>query len=713
MPPRLFRSGPFAFPVSALAAALAMALPALAVAASDSGEQDEASDDTHAHGRPLTLEAVQVTATPLRQGVDELARPIEVLAGEELDARRAGTLGETLERLPGVHSASFGPGVGRPVIRGQDGARVQVLAGGMSAMDVSTVSADHAIAIEPFLADQIEVLKGPAALLYGSGAIGGAVNVVDGRVPTMPAGTAISGRGEIRHGSGADENVAMARFDGDAGALTLHVDGFHREAGDYRVPGHAWSPALVAEALAEGEDAGDLAHGRVPNTRLHSSGGAVGASWFGAGAWFGAAASTYRSDYGIPPGAHVHHEDEHEHEHGNGDEEHGHDAHDVRIDLRQDRFDLRGGIEGVAGLRELNWRVARSRYEHAELEDGTAATLYGNLGTEVRLEAVQRPWAGWDGAFGLQYSHRDFSAEGAEAFVPPSVSRDLGLFTVQERRFGPLQLELGLRHDRIRVRPEDGAAARFSTSNLALGGLWDVNEDVHLSLNLDRAERAPTAEELFSDGPHIATASHEIGNAGLDTERALNIELGLHLHHGRFEAKAAVFRTRYDGFIYLADTALEIGELPVRAWTQADARFSGWEAEARVDLHEGRSGLWRLRAFADAVDARLDGGQRLPRIAPARAGLDLEWSLGGWRARLGAVRVADQDEVAPNETPTAGYTLLDAGLAWHWDTPAAGWELFFEGRNLGDREARAHTSYLKSLAPLPGRNLQAGLRISF
>ncbi|KAA2285808.1 TonB-dependent receptor [Arenimonas fontis] len=686
-----------------LATALLLALPALALA-------DETTQD-HAHDAPRTLDAVRVTATPLRQGVEDLARPVEVLAGEDLDARKAGTLGETLERLPGVQSSSFGPGVGRPIIRGQDGARVRTLAGGIGSMDVSTVSVDHAVAIEPFLADQIEVLKGPAALLYGSGAIGGAVNVVDGRVPTAQAGRATSGRAEIRHGSAADESVAMARFDGDAGPLTLHFDGFYREAGDYRIPGFALSDHLVEEELEEGGDLDDLAFGRVPNTSLRTRGGAVGASWFGERAWFGAAASTYRSNYGIPPGAHAHHEEE---EDGHEDDEHGHEeAAQVRIDLRQDRFDFRGGVTGVAGLRELNWRLVRSLYEHAEIEEGEIGTVFENTGTEARLELVQNEWAGWNGAFGLQYGHRDFSAVGEEAFVPPSVGRDLGLFTVQERQFGRFKLETGLRHDRVRVSPEGGASKRFSATSLALGGLWQLNDAVHLSLNLDRAERAPTAEELFSDGPHIATASYEIGDAGLDTERAFNAELGLHLHHGRFEGKLAVFRTRYDGFIYLADTGLEEDELPVRQWTQADARFTGWEAEARIELHEGASGLWQLRAFADAVDAELDGGERLPRIAPARIGLDLAWSLGGWRARLGAVRVAKQDEVAPNEEPTEGHTLVDAGLAWHWDTDAAGWELFLEGRNLTDREARSHTSYLKELAPLPGRNLMAGLRVSF
>lgn len=678
-----------------LAFALLLALPAFAQAQAPA---PAAADGDHGHDTPRTLDAVQVTASPLRQAIDDLARPVEVLAGEALDARKAGTLGETVERLPGVQSSYFGAGVGRPIIRGQDGARVQVLNGGMNSLDVSTVSVDHAVTIEPFLADQIEVLKGPATLLYGSGAIGGAVNVVDGRVPTDRAGRATSGRAEIRHGSGADDTTTMFRFDGDAGPLTLHADFFRREAGDYRIPGYALSDEALEHALEEGEDLDALARGRLPNSRLSTEGGAVGGSWFGERAWFGLAASTYRSNYGIPPGAHEHHE---------------HEDEVVRLDMRSDRLDGRGGVRGLFGLKELNYRIVRSTYEHTEFEGDEVGTVFENRGTEARIEAVQNEIGGWNGAFGLQYSTRDFSAIGDEAFVPPSDGRDLGAFVVQEKDFGAFKLELGARHDRVRVRPEGGDDASFGATSLALGGLWRFSDAVHLSVNLDRAERAPTAEELFSFGPHIATQSFEVGDASLDKERALAGELGLHVHAGRFEGKVSVYQARYDDFIYLADTGAEEDELPVRAWTQGDARFTGWELEGRFELADTAAGLWSLRGFADGVDARLDGGERLPRIAPGRVGASLEWSLGAWRAHLGATRVARQDEVAVLEDATPGYTLVDAGLAYHFDVGTTGWELFLEGRNLGNEEARVHTSFLKEVAPLPGRSIAAGLRLDF
>ena len=685
-----------------LALALAAALPALALA------QDAGQDDEHDHDRPRTLDVVEVTASPLRQGIEDLARPVDVLTGEELDARKSGTLGETLERQAGVQSASFGAGVGRPVIRGLEGARVQVLANGGSALDVSTVSADHAIGIEPFLADQIEVLKGPASLLYGSGAIGGAVNVVDGRVPTAQVGRTVAGRAELRHGSVDDGTVGMARVDADAGALTLHADLFRRDSGDVRIPGYAFSPALIAEEIEEGEDPDHFARGRLPNSALTTEGGALGASWFGERAWFGMAASTYRSDYGIPPGAHAHEED-----HDDEREDHEEEEEIVRLDLRQDRFEARGGVRDVGAFAELNWRVQRSLYEHTELEGDEVGTVFNNKGTEARFEAVQREINGWRGAVGLQMSHRDFEAIGDEAFVPPSVTRDLGLFALQEKDFGQFKLELGARHERVSVSPESGADADRNATSLAAGGLWRFSEAAHLSLNLNRAERAPTAEELFSDGAHVATQSYELGDASLDTEVALGAELGLHLHHGRFDGKIAVYRTAFQDFIYLADTGLEQDELPLRAWTQADATFTGWEAELGVELADNASGLWSLRVFADQVDAKLDNGGRLPRIAPGRVGADLDWQRGAWRARVGAVRVQSQDDLAQFESATPGYTLVDAGIAYHWDVGMAGWEAFLEGRNLGDREARSHTSYLKDYAPLPGRNVMAGLRVSF
>ncbi|MFM6987233.1 MAG: TonB-dependent receptor, partial [Arenimonas sp.] len=449
--------------------------------------------DEHPHPEVKELDRVQVTASPLRSAIDDVARPISVLAGAELDTRKAGTLGQTLEREAGVQSSFFGAGVGRPIIRGQEGARVQTLSGGMSSADVSTVSADHAVSIEPFLADQIEVLRGPAVLLYGSGAIAGAVNVVDGRIPAEPVGAALKGRAEARFNDNDNGRTGALRLDGDiAGTgLSWHLDGFRRDTGDYAIPGYAFHEHLIEEDLAAGGSLDEFVKGKVPNSALETQGAGAGLSWFGDRSWLGAALSRYESDYGIPPGAHAH-------------EEAAPDAllpqaaadEFVRIGLRQNRFDVKGGVREVGAFREINLRFSNNTYTHNEFEGGAVGTRFENRARETRVEAVQNTWRGWDGAFGIQYGTRDFRAEGDEAFVPASRSRDAGLFVLQERGFGPFKLELGARHDRVRIASEVAPERSFGANSVALGGIWKLGEAWHLSLNLDRAQRAPTPEEL-------------------------------------------------------------------------------------------------------------------------------------------------------------------------------------------------------------------------
>jgi iron complex outermembrane receptor protein len=414
--------------------------------------------------------------------------------------------------------------------------------------------------------------------------------------------------------------------------------------------------------------------------------------------FWGASLSNYGTDYGIPGG----------HSHG-GEEEGG-----VRIELDQDRSDLRFGVNDLGPLKQVAVHATFNEYEHVEFEGSEIGTRFINEATEARLEAVQNEIWGWNGAIGLQYGDRDFEAIGDEAFVPPSTSRDRGVFVMQEREFGAFKLELGARHDRIDVALVDGLVERdFDTTSGSIGLRWAPAELWHLTLNLDRAERAPSAEELFSEGAHVATATYEIGDPFLETEQADRVELGVHLHGERFEGRAAVYQTRFDDFIYLAETGLEIDELPVRLWTQADADFRGWEIEGTVTLAEAANGTWTLRGFADGVSGELDAGGNLPRIAPGRFGLDLGWTLDAWRASLGAVRYRAQDDVAEGETRTDGYTLVNAQVAYHWDTQTFGWEAYLQGGNLTDEDARVHTSFLKDVAPLMGRNIAAGLRVFF
>ena len=679
-----------AFPRSALALAV------LAAIATPLAHAETRPHPHKAREAARTLDEVKVSATVFDTAVDQLARPADVLSGVVLDERRAGTLGETVQSLPGVQSSHFGPGVGRPIIRGLDGSRVQVLGNGLSSLDASTVSVDHAVSVEPFLADSIEVLKGPANLFFGSGAIGGAVNVVDHRIPTVRAERFIAGRAEVRMGSGNDETTTLFRLDGGKGPWAWHVDGLLRDTSDLEIPGFAYSADKRAEEIAEGVNPASFERGTLENSATNTRSSGAGFSFLGDRVFWGAGFSNYGTEYGIP-GAHSH----------GGDES-------VRIDLDQSRRDVRFGINDLGVVKQIVLRGTDSEYEHVELEGPEVGTRFLNDGREARLEAVFNSFAGWQSALGLQQSDRDFEAIGDEAFVPASNTRDRGAFVMAERSFGALKLELGAREDRIDVDMADGLVERrFDAGSASIGLLWSPSETWHLSANLDRAERAPTAEELYSEGTHLATQSFEVGDPLLETERANRAEIGAHLHTGRFEGRASIYRTRFDDFIYLADTGLEIDQLPVRLWTQADAEFRGWEVEGTVVLAEAANGKWTLRGFADGVKADLDAGGNLPRIAPGRFGADLGWSLDAWRSSLGVVRYRAQNDVAAGETATDGFTLVNAQVAYHWDTQTFGWEAYLQGSNLTDTEARLHTSFLKDVAPLMGRNLTAGLRVFF
>ncbi|NWF33892.1 TonB-dependent receptor [Stenotrophomonas sp. SAM-B] len=720
----------------ALSLALAAAmLPSLASAADAPG--------SHRDGHLTELSTVKVTASPLQGDAESLARPVDVLAGERLDEQKAGTLGDTVAKLPGVQSTFFGPGVGRPIIRGQEGPRVAVLSNGMGNMDASTVSADHATSIEPFLADQIEVLKGPATLLFGSGAIGGAVNVVDGRIARELPDRPLSGRAELRGNSVNDERSGMFRLDGVSGNVVLHVDGLVRNGDDFRIPGYAVIDGLEDHSGHDHEegDTDEPRRGRLDNSSIRTRAGGVGATWLGDEGYFGVSASTYRTNYGIPNGAHVHADDDHDHDHDHdhGDEEEG-DEHDVRIDMVQNRFEAKGGIyQPTSFLKNINLRTAYTDYEHTELEAGTPATRFTNRGIEARLEAVQEQIGGWDGAFGLQFGNSDFGAKGEEAFVPDTGTKNIGLFVLQEKQFGPFKLELGGRHDQVKLEPTgDYRVRKFDATNLSAAGIWTLNDAVDLRFGIDSSERAPTNEELYAAGAHIATRSLEIGDANLKTERGQRVELGIHTHSDRVDFSASIYQTRFKDFIYLADTGV-VESLPVRLWTQQDATFKGAEAEALFHLFEGNAGDWDLRVFGDYVKAELDGsGSRsvdiavphgdhnhnytvdlantgyLPRIAPGRVGADLRWSKDGWRASVGAVRYSSQKDVAQNEDPSNGYTLVDAHLAYRWDrTDSNSYEVFLDGNNLTNREVRPHTSLLRDYSPLPGRGVAFGIRAYF
>ncbi|MDX1571770.1 MAG: TonB-dependent receptor [Xanthomonadales bacterium] len=671
--------------------------------------------------RDEEIEMVVVTASPLQSSALEMTQSASVLSGEELDRALQATIGETVGRLPGVQSAYFGPGVGRPIIRGLDGPRIDILENNISSNDVSNVSADHAVSIEPFLAEQVEVLRGPATLIYGSDTIGGVVNVRTHRIPPKPV-DGLQGEVVVSGDTVADERFGGVELDFGSGNWAFHVDGFYRDTDDYEIPGFAELEELHDEDHEEdhedeGHDEEEIA-GILENSAVQTRGGAAGVSYIGDGWTLGLAYSNYQTEYGIPGHAHEHgHKDEEDHgeDHGDDHEEGEEEEEFVSIDLENDRMDADFRMDNpLGGVESLRVLLSGSDYEHVELEGAEIGTRFDTDTLEGRVELVHEPIAGWRGVVGLQFSDREFAAFGEEAFVPPSESDALALFLVEEREIDDWRLEFGARLEDRDVDTSDGRSASHEPFSLSAGAVWHFSPETHLALHASRSERAPAEEELFADGPHIATQTFEIGDATLDEEISTNFEITLRRHEGPLTGSLTVFRNDFSDFIFLSDAGQEEDGLPVRFWTQQDAEFTGLEGELRYAFGESDFGRFFARGFFDTVDAELDDGSNLPRIAPARIGAGLDWESGGWAASFNVVRYDDQHDIAEFEIPTDSYTMIDADLAYRLNgAGGVTWEIFARGRNLADQEARNHTSFLKDRAPLPGRNLVLGFRAYF
>jgi iron complex outermembrane receptor protein len=680
------------------------------------------------------IEEIIVRAHPL--SAEGLAQPISVLTGAALRRVLSPSLAETLRDVPGVHSSNFGQAVGRPVIRGLGGPRVKVMEDRIDSLDVSVSSPDHMTMIEPFTAKSIEVLKGPSTLLYGSGAIGGVVDVHTGRIPhEVP--DSLSGSLELRGADNADQQTAAGRIDGGAGNFAFHADGFYRSADEYEIPGFAESAAFRALEEAEGghgdedhddehgEEHGDEhgdeeAFGVLPNSQLEAQGGAIGGSYVGDRGFFGISISSYDAEYGLPGHSHGHEEDEEAH----GDEDHDEEGHDEGaeeggsiLDLSQTRFDIEAGLETpFAGIKAMNFRLGYNDYEHVEFEgSGEEGTVFATKAFESRLEFTHDEFFGFEGATGVQLSNREFSAVGEEAFVQPVDTQTLGLFYVGQRSFGSLGLEAGVRYEHVEQDPTVGRARDFDLGSASLGLIQPLSDGWTLSGQLDYSSRAPVAEELFSDGPHLATQTFEIGDPNLNEETAANLSAMLRYDLGSLNYSLSAYITKFSDFIYEANTGLEMDELPVLQYTQADATFSGFEADASWQAMTWQSGGLSLNAGFDMVTARLDSGENrnLPRIPPQRLRLGAVMDWNGWLGEVSWRRVYDQNDIGFGEIRTEGFDDLRLHLNYTMDLGVSSVELSLSGRNLTDDEQRYHTTFIKDLAPQPGRTIEAGVRVHF
>ena len=661
-----------------------------------------------------SLPPVTVSASGLQLGANEMTTPTAVLEGDELVRRREATLGETLGSEPGITSSHFGAGASRPIIRGMDGPRVKVLSDGAELHDASTISPDHAVASEPLLATQIEVLRGPSALVYGGGAVGGVVNVLDGKVPTAIPQKGIEGSAELRANTGAGEGAGAFSLTGGAGNLAVHVEGVARDAGDYRV-GKGWAP--------DGEPTR-----KVPGSFNRTDTGSVGLSWVGDRGYLGAAYTRQTAKYGLPGhnhsfegchthGTHLHcgaHEEEDDHDHGA--EEHG----DVPVvDLRSERLDIRGELRNpFTGFSALRLRAGVTDYVHDEVEDGAIATTFKNKAYDTRIELQHEPLAGFKGVVGLQTSQRKFSAIGEEAYVQPTVTRKTGLFVLEEYRlndwYGDWRFEAALRHDRqtaeaLASGSAGGTERSHNGTSASLGAVWKFTPGYQVGTSFTRASRAPSAEELYARGLHMATSTYERGNANLRSETSQNIDLSLKKTSGDTTFGVSVFRNRISNYIY-GRTLDEVDGLQLLQYSQADATFTGIEGQVRQRVTRNMG----VTLFGDTVRAKLDGGGLLPRIPATRAGVRLDANWNAWEGQVEWVQVARQNRVAAFETATPGYGMLNLGVSYRGQlSSGTPWQVYLKANNLTDRLAYAHTSFIKNAAPLMGRNITVGVKVAF
>lgn len=690
--------------------------------------------------RPLLQADATLTVTGQSRSTAELSQVVDVLAGEELEQLRRVSLGDTLSSRPGISSTSFGPTAGRPIIRGMGGGRIRVLEGGLGTGDVSTTSVDHVITADMASVSQVEILRGASALRYGGSAVGGVVNMLDGRIPSAPTTQKIGGSLELDADTVADHRGGRLQLEGGQGAWAWQANTTDISTENYEIPGPA------ERFPGPGEEIEDT----LTDSAMDLSKSGVGFSYNSARGAFGIAYTDYQNDYGVPGHAH---EDGHGHGHEEEGEEpdgHGEEEEGVLIDLQQRRFDVKGELMLTNPvLQQLNLELAGTDYEHVEAEGDNLGTRFTNEYVEARLEAVTGPWGFFDqGGIGLHYSERDFAALGEEAFVQPNTSEGLGVFITQEKVGNNWNLTTGVRYDQ---RSNDGSIIEghhhedehghdedhdddhdknedhgleeeheelffdrnFDVVSGAVGFVYGTQSTYSLAANLTHTERAPTAEALFASGAHIPTRTFEIGDPLMNKEVGRGLDLRLRKQKGRVTGEISLFFMDFEDYIYQSFTGEEIDGLPETLFTQTDSESYGGEAQLNAALLEGGPHRLDLRLTYDQVRSSLDDGTPLPRITPRRYSTELSWRYQQFHA-FGQVQHSEaQDRVAPQETTTESYTLVNLSASWQFQLGTLDHQLLLRAQNLTDEEARIHTSFIKDLVLQPGRNISMSYRLLF
>lgn len=653
------------------------------------------------------LAPITVSASALGTSLERMTQPALVLDEAQLIERRKSTLGDTLDGQPGIHADTFGGGASRPVIRGQTAPRVKVLSDGSELMDASNISPDHATTVEPLLAQDVEVLRGPATLLYGGGAIGGVVNVLDRKIPTAVAEKGFEGEAEVRGATGTRERAGAVGITAGTGNFAVRVEGLRRRADDYRVPD--WSDSHVRGSYTE------------------ASQGTLGMSWITPRGYVGLAYTYLDSTYGLPGhnhayegcypygshlhcGGHDHHD--HDEEQGAG-HDHDHDSEATPyVKLRSERLDLRADYrDPFVGFERIRVRGGLTDYQHDEIEGGAVGTRFKNRGYDGRMEITHKPLWGLRGVVGMQGAYSDFRADGEEGFLPRSKTQSTGIFLIEEYALTDAwRLEFGARQDWQKVKPRGANPdSSLTGTSLSVAAIWDFAPAYSVALTASRSQRLPNAQELYANGVHLATNTYEIGNPHLKEETSHNIDLTLRKTAGDTTFSVSGFHNRVNNYIF-ANTLDRFEDFRLIEYAQQDAEFTGIEGEIKHRFTPSLS----ASVFGDYVRGRLTGGDgNLPRIPAARAGARADWRWQQWSSGVEVARVFSQNKIASYERSTSGYTQLNAMVSYRARVGESAYTVYLRGNNLLNRLAYNHASFISRAAPLPGRSVMLGVRAEF
>jgi iron complex outermembrane receptor protein len=645
------------------------------------------------------LDTVVVESSALQDTLFNSAQSVSVVSGRDLDEKARSNLGDTLAQEPGITSSSFGPGAGRPVIRGIGGDRIRILENGVGTLDISSVSPDHAVTVESTLVDRIEVVRGPASLLYGTSAVGGVVNVFDNRIPEKMIDKPLVGTAEVRGESVDRSRAGVISLDAPAGPFVFHFDGFKRRSDDYEIPGFA----RTAQQRNEREIEYPEPRGEVPFSATDSDTIALGSSYIfddsplGKG-FVGAAVSEYNTNYGVPNG-----------------------EPDISVDAKRRRVDVRAGVRETGGfIKSATTRMGIVDYDHTEYEGAEAGTQFKQNGFDGRIDILHEEVASIRGAWGMQLQDSSFEAIGEEAFQPPTDTTTYSLFGLEELLVrDDLTLQLGGRYDWNQLSTQgfseavnDDLDRDLGTFSQSAGAVWDFVPDFALALSVAHTERAPTGQELFANGPHVATGAFEVGDPDLGVERSLGTDLTLRKKEGMFRGSVGAFYNRFWNYISLNPTGQEQDDLPEYVFEAVNADFMGFESQVAMFLVDRPGQELSFDIQPDYVWAQdRESDDSLPRITPFRVKVGATYhNKDIMRARLELQQVFAQNRTADFETSTDGYTMLNLYLSKELNENV---ELFVRGTNLLSEKARNHVSFIKDVAPLPGASAMAGVRVRF